>query len=162
MGRITRSFRLIGQSWKVLLKDPELLVLPLLSGISIALVCLSFIIPMGFLDVETIENAEEPVLYGVTFLFYVITYTLSFFFQAAVVAGASQRMAGGDPTIGSALGAASKRFGALLLWGVIAATVGMVLRAVQERSGIVGKIAAGIIGVAWSLATFFMVPVLVM
>ncbi len=38
----------------------------------------------------------------------------------------------------------------------------MILRAIQERAGFLGKIVAGLAGVAWSLATFFMVPVLVL
>lgn len=162
MGRIKRSFQLIGQSWRVLMKDPELLVLPLLSGICIIIATLSFVVPLGFLQEGAIEEANEGVVYGVLFLFYVVTYTLSFFFQAAVVAGASERMRGGDPTVGSALRAAAARFPALLMWGVIAATVGMILRAIEERSGVVGKIIIGLLGAAWSLATFFMVPVLVM
>ena len=162
MGRISRSFQLIGQSWKVLMKDPELLVLPLLSGICIVIVTLSFIVPMGFLQEGAIEEANEVVVYGVVFLFYVVTYTLSFFFQAAVVAGATERMRGGDPTVGSSLRAAASRFPALLMWGVIAATVGMILKAIEERSGVVGKIVVSLLGAAWSLATFFMVPVLVM
>ena len=43
----------------------------------------------------------------------------------------------------------------------IAATVGMVLRAIQERAGFLGRIVAGLIGVAWTLASFLVVPVLV-
>ncbi len=95
-------------------------------------------------------------------LFYVVTYTIGFFFQAAIVAGASERMNGGDPTVGSALRSASKRFGPLLLWGVIAGTVGLIIRSIEEKSELAGKIVMGLLGVAWSLATYFMVPVLVM
>ena len=43
------------------------------------------------------------------FLFYVVTYTIGIFFQAAVIAGATERMRGGDPTVGSALVAAWSR-----------------------------------------------------
>jgi hypothetical protein len=162
MGRIRRSFQLVGQSWRVLMKDPSLMVLPLLAGLAIAVASLSFILPMGLLGEGALEETEEPVIWGVLFVFYTVTYTISFFFQAAVVAGATERMNGGDPTLGSALGAASKRFVPILLWGMIAATVGMIIRGVQDRSGIAGKIIMGLIGVVWSLATFFMVPVLVL
>ena len=37
----------------------------------------------------------------------------------------------------------------------------MVLRAIQERGGIVGQIGAAIAGVAWALITFLVVPILV-
>jgi hypothetical protein len=162
MGRIGRSFQLMKQSYRVLMQDKELLILPVLSGLCILLVSASFVVPLGLFGEGGIEEKGEGLMLGVVFLFYVVTYTISFFFQAAIIAGANERMAGGDPTLGSALGAAGRRFGALLLWGVIAATVGMIIRAIEERSEVVGRIVMGLIGVAWSLATFFMVPVLVM
>jgi hypothetical protein len=48
------------------------------------------------------------------------------------------------------------------MWAVVAATVGMVLRAIHNRVGFIGKILASLMGAAWSLATFFVVPVLVL
>jgi hypothetical protein len=48
------------------------------------------------------------------------------------------------------------------VWAVIAATVGIVLRAIGERSGLVGRIAVAIVGGIWSLVTIFVVPVLVL
>jgi hypothetical protein len=148
------------RSWTVLKQDKELAVLPVISGVLLLGVAASFAFGMDLFhrDIDRMEAGNLLPLFG----FYVVSYTVGFFFQAALVAGALERLNGGDPTLGSALRAAGKRFGAILMWGVFAGTVGMLLRAVQERSGIVGKIVAGLIGVAWSLATFFMVPVLVM
>jgi hypothetical protein len=48
------------------------------------------------------------------------------------------------------------------MWAVVAATVGIALRAIHERVGFIGKIIASLMGAAWSLATFFVVPVLVL
>ncbi|MHC5012536.1 MAG: DUF6159 family protein [Planctomycetota bacterium] len=161
MGRISRSIALVKQSYGVLMQDKELLILPVLSGLTILVVCAGFVLGMGFLDEGALDRDEATWILP-SLLFYIVTYTVGIFFQAAIIAGASERLAGGDPTLGSALGAAGRRFPAILMWGVIAGTVGMLLRAVQERSEVVGKIIIGIIGVVWSLATFFMVPVLVM
>jgi len=44
---------------------------------------------------------------------------------------------------------------------VLAATVGLVLRMIEERSNLVGKIVAGLLGMAWSLTSFLVVPILV-
>jgi hypothetical protein len=160
MGRIGRSMQLVGQSYRILMQDKELMVLPLISGIVIAAVAASFFFSM---DIGANEfDRGNPAHLAAGFSFYVITYAVGIFFQAAVVAGATERMRGGNPTVSSSLGAAWKRIGAILLWAVVAATVGMILRTVQERLGFVGKIIAGFAGVAWSLATFFMVPVLVL
>jgi hypothetical protein len=87
---------------------------------------------------------------------------VTIFFQAAVVAGATERMNGGDPTVRSALAAAWRHKGAILVWGAIAGTVGLVLRSIQERSELLGRIVIGLVGAAWSLATFFVVPSLVL
>ena len=111
MGRIKRSFQLMGQSYRTLMKDKELLVLPLISGICILIVTASFVIPMGLLGDDALESESELSYLIPLLLFYIVTYTITIFFQAAIIAGANERMSGGDPTLGSALGAAASRFG---------------------------------------------------
>jgi Family of unknown function (DUF6159) len=160
LGRIGRSFQLVGESYRILMQDKELMVLPLISGAIIAAVVISFAFGFG-IDASRVERLG-PDVYLPFFLMYVVTYAIGIFFQAAVVAGATERMRGGDPTVASALSAAARRLGPILMWAVVAGTVGMIIRAIQDRVGFVGKIIAGLIGAAWSLATFFVVPVLVL
>ena len=160
MDRITRSFQLVSQSYRILMQDSELMLLPLASGIVMAGVIATFALGTG-IDQVTIQ-ARGPELYVPMFFLYVALYGVGIFFQCAVVAGATERMRGGDPTITSALAAASRRIVAILIWAVLAATVGVVLRAIHDRVALVGKIVVGLIGAAWSLATFFVVPVLVL
>src|SRR5215471_19458647 len=160
MGRIGRSFQLVGQSYRILMQDKELMVLPLISGIFILIVVAAMAAGFGFNASHLQERG--PGLYVPLFFFYVVTYAIGIFFQAAVVAGATERMRGGDPTIGSALGAAAHRFWPIVMWAVVAATVGMVIRAIHDRVGFVGRIITGLLGIAWALATFFIVPVLVL
>src|SRR5215471_7013325 len=160
MGRIGRSFQLVGQSYRILMQDKELMVLPLISGVFIVIAVAAMAAGFGLTASHLPQRG--PGLYIPAFLFYVVTYTIGIFFQAAVVAGATERMRGGDPTVSSALAAAARRIGPILMWAVVAATVGMILRAIQDRVGFLGRILAGLMGVAWSLATFFIVPVLVL
>ena len=160
MGRIGRSFQLVGQSYRILMQDKELMVLPLISGLVIATAVVGFAFGFG-VDSATLQG-RGPELYVPMFLLYVVTYTIGIFFQAAVIAGATERMRGGDPTVRSALAAAGSRIVSIVLWAVVAATVGMILRAIHERLGFVGRIIVSLLGAAWSLATFFVVPVLVL
>jgi hypothetical protein len=160
MGRIGRSFRLVGESYRILMQDKELMVLPLTSGAIITVIVASFFFGFG-IDTAAFEQ-RGPELYLPLFLMYVAAYTISIFFQAAVVAGATERMRGGDPTVATALAAASRRIGSILMWAVVASTVGVIIRAIHDRLGFVGKILASLLGAAWSLATFFVVPVLVL
>jgi hypothetical protein len=160
MGRIGRSFQLVGQSYRILMQDKELMVLPLISGV--IMVAVVGLVALGFrLDFAT-AGRLGPGVYLPVFLMYVATYAVGIFFQAAVVAGATERLKGGDPTVSSALAAASRRLGPIVLWALVAATVGMILRAIHDRAGFLGKIAVTLVGTAWSLATLFVVPVLVL
>jgi len=159
--RFARSLELTKQSYRVLMQDKELLLLPVLSGLAILVVVGSFVV--GALALTGFEPPEEDlggVLFGLAL--YISAYTIAFFFQAALIAGALERMRGGDPTLGSALGAALRRAGPILAWGVVAGTVGMLIRSIQERGNLVTRIVMALVGTAWSLATWFMVPVLVM
>jgi len=159
MERIERSFRLVQQSYRILMHDKELMILPLISGLITIAVAVSFFFGFGITEDGFREGRADTIV--PVFLFYVVTYAIGIFFQAAVVAGATDRMRGGDPTVASALATAWGRIGSILMWAVVAATVGTILRAIHDRSAFIGKIVAGLLGAAWSLATFFIVPVLV-
>ena len=142
------------------MQDKELMVLPLISGVFMAIAVA--VMAAGFGLSASHLPQRGPGLYIPTFLFYVVTYAIGIFFQAAVVAGATERMQGGDPTVSTALAAAARRIGPILIWAVVAATVGMIIRAIHNRVSFIGKILASLMGAAWSLATFFVVPVLVL
>jgi hypothetical protein len=71
------------------------------------------------------------------------------------------RLEGGDPTVADGLRIARGKLGAILGYAALAATVGLVLKMLGERAGAVGKIIIGLIGMAWTLATFLVVPILV-
>jgi hypothetical protein len=164
--RMSRSWELVGASWSVLREDKELLVFPLISSLAMVAVLACFALPvLGFGGFDGIARALDGKVsttqYAVGFLFYVVQYFVAFYFNAALVGAAMIRLNGGNPTVADGLAVASSKFGSILGYAVIAATVGMVLRAIQERVGFVGKIIVGMLGVGWSVATFMVVPVLV-
>src|SRR5205807_7054495 len=71
------------------------------------------------------------------------------------------RFRGGNPTIADGLRAARERITQIIAWAFLAATVGVALRIIAERVGFIGKIVIAILGAAWTVATYFVVPVLV-
>lgn len=160
---IGRSWELAKGSFRVLRSDKELLIFPLLSFIALVIVSISFFFP--FMWVGGITSAQDGEMniasYVIAFAFYVVSYTVTFFFQTALVGAAMIRLDGGDPTFGDGLRIAFARLPKIIVYAVIAATVGMILRWISERAGIVGQIIGGILGFAWSVATFLVVPVLV-
>ncbi|MGB9108075.1 MAG: DUF6159 family protein, partial [Telluria sp.] len=99
--------------------------------------------------------------YSAAFLFYVVQYFVVFYFNTALVGAVMIRLDGGSPTLGDGLRIANGRIGAILGYAVISATVGVILRTIQERVGFVGRLIVGLIGAGWALATFLVVPVIV-
>jgi hypothetical protein len=47
-----------------------------------------------------------------------------------------------------------------VVYALIAATVGTLLRAIAERVGIIGRLIVGLVGVGWTVATALVVPIL--
>ena len=164
--RFSRSWSLIKASAGVLAKDRELLLFPLLSAICTLIVAAAFVLPMfglGALDGlrEDSGGGVSLAVYVVAFLFYLVQYFVIFFFNSALVGAAMIRLDGGDPTLRDGLRIAGSKALPILGYAAIAATVGMVLRAIQERAGWIGNIVVGLLGVAWTVASFLVVPVLV-
>ena len=161
--RFSRSWGLIKASAGVLAKDKELLVFPLLSAICTLIVAAAFLLPafgLGALD-GLREGGMSVTAYVFAFLFYLVQYFVIFFFNAALVGAAMIRLEGGNPTVRDGLRIAGSKLLPILGYAAIAATVGLVLRAIQERSGFLGKLVSGMLGVAWTLVSFLVVPVLV-
>jgi hypothetical protein len=159
-----RSWELAKASLAVLRSDKELLVFPFISFIGLVVVTVSFAIPwLAFGGLTEVESRGSPgvLTYVLAFLFYLVTYTVTFFFNTALVGAAMIRLDGGDPTLRDGFRIAFSRLPQIIGYALIAATVGMILRWISERAGLVGQIVAGIIGFAWSVATFLVVPVLV-
>lgn len=165
--RISRGWQLTKDAVHVLKMDKELLLFPLLSGISCVLVLASFAVPLFMSGaLESIEENQEnvtqnAVAWGVMFLFYFINYFVITFFNSALVGCAVIRLKGGDPTVGDGFHSAMSRLPQIAGWALVNATVGIILRMIESRSEKVGQIVAGLLGMAWSITTFFVVPVLV-
>ena len=157
-GRFSRSLDMIKYSASILKQDRELVIFPLLSSIAGILIVLSFV-PL-FLQTEDDPNAQtvNMILLG---LIYLAEYFVVFFFNCALAGAAMIRMDGGNPNVGDGLRIAWSKVGTIFGYTLIAATVGLLLRMLGERMGLVGRIVSALIGVAWTVASFLVVPVLV-
>jgi len=167
-GSIGRSWNLAKESMGVIRKDPELMIFPIVSFIA-GVVVAGVLGTLGFFtDSFGGNNTVSALGIVLIFLFYFVTYFVTIYFQVALVASVKLRLSGGNPTLGYGIGEANKRLGAIASWAVIAAIVGLILRLLEgaarrSRGGlgsIVAQIAIGLVGMAWSLATFFVIPII--
>ncbi len=164
--RINNSWELVKASFSVLSADKELLIYPILSSIGVLIVTATFIIPTifaGVFDSIISESVFNINVIGVivAFLFYFAQYFIITFANSALVGAALIRLRGGDPTVRDGFRIAFDRIGIIFGYTAIAATVGMILRAISERSRGWGRLAVNLVGLAWNLASFLAVPVLV-
>ena len=164
LSRFERSCRLIGASWQVLRSDRELLILPIMSALATIMVVATFgaaAFAAGEFDaMHGGKPVPEASFYAWCFAFYVVQYGVVIFFNTALVGAALHRLDGGNPTLGSALSLAYSRIGPILGYAVVSATVGVVLRMISERLGFIGRLVGFAAGLAWTVTTFLVVPVL--
>lgn len=160
--KFRNSVELVKASGRVLLADRELLVFPLLSAVASVLVAITFFVPT-FLVGGFAAAAESMGAVGAAgiLLFYIVQFTVIFFFNSALVGATLIRLDGGDPTVADGLRIAGERFGAILGYAVIAATVGLALNMLSRKAGFLGRMVVGLVGLSWNLATYLTVPVLV-
>jgi hypothetical protein len=160
MGKIATTWELMKSSWRVLMQDKSLLFLPLISGIAGLLVLAAFILPI----IGTgggIDHSPSVATYVVAFCYYLCNFFVIYFFNAALVDFVVTRLRGDEPSIGDSLREAASCAPQIAMWAIAAATVGVVLQTIQSRAGFLGKLVAGLLGIAWTLVTFFVVPMIV-
>lgn len=169
MGRIGRSWELVKQSFAILKSDKELALLPVASGISCLLVSSMILLGGGLTFWPQIRIAtaagipwrpDPTALWPIIFVFYLVNYFVIVFFNVALISAASERLAGRPATLRGGLSKAWERKGKVLQWAFLAATVGVILKMIEERVGLLGRLITKLIGVAWTLAAYFVAPVL--
>lgn len=162
--RLSNGWSLAMNSFKVLRENKQLIIFPILSGICILAVIASFFAiswNAGVWDDESeFESLNTPLTWLLTFGFYLVNYFVVVFFNTALIHCTRLYFHGEEVSVRAGMQFAFSRIGAIFSWAFFAATVGMILKTIQENSGWLGKIITGILGVVWSVATFFVVPVI--
>jgi Family of unknown function (DUF6159) len=164
MGTFSRSWDLISESFQVIRKDKKLIVFPILSGFSVLAVAALYFIPLfqlGIVQQYTSQHHIDSTAYAWMFLWYCTNYFVIIFFSCALAACAQIRFSGGEPTLGAGMSQASAKLIDIMLWALVASTVGLIIRVIEDRSESVGKIFSSLIGAAWAVVTYLMVPVIV-
>ena len=165
MGKFARTWRLMGASWQLLKQDKRLVLFPLISGVVLALVIVTFGVPL-FATGQAQHYLSDPnqparQMYVTLFIFYFVSYFVMIFFNSALIACVLKQMDGEQPTLGDGLRAAWQRLPQIFGWALLSSTVGFLLRLVEERVGFIGRIVVGLLGMAWTVTAFLVVPVLV-
>lgn len=159
LDRLKIGFGMARRSGRVLKAHPKLLVFPLVGGVS----GIAFLLTLfGSLFVTgPLLQEPGPAIYAALFVAYLVETFIASFFTAALVVATRTVFHGDEPSIRGALSAAWERKLPLLVWSVVAALIGVVLRIIEGQDNIVAQVAAALFAVAWSVMTYFVVPVIV-
>jgi hypothetical protein len=170
MSKLSNSVDLAKTSLAVLNQDKVLAAFPVVSAVLCGIIVLIFG-GGAYATLDTVADptggagstslAATPATYAIGIVGLLVVGFVAQFFTGALIAGANQRLEGGDPTFGSAVAIAGSRIGSLTGWAVINATVGMILQAIRERAGILGGVVAALGGAAWNIITWLTVPAII-
>ena len=187
---IGRGWTLSKLSFSVVKADPELLLYTFISALMVFATIGAASYPVYEAD-QTTENhwaftnekidpqTGESIGGEMTdaymawiFVTYMIGSIIVVFWNTAIIASAHERLTGGDPTIMTGIRAAFSRIHIIILWGIIAGTVGLILRIARDSvrnnskghpaMKMIAMIMLFLVEVAWWMYTFFIIPMIVL
>ncbi len=162
MGRMALGWQLTKQSWGVVKSDRSLLVFPAVGAVA-ALVVGGVLFGAGA-GVGAAANSGWAAAPFIALGLYALT-VIGQFAAVALAACATASLDGHDTTFGEGVAAARGRMGIILAWSAILLLVGVAISALQallrEGAGqLVSSVVGGLANLAWTVATFFVVPVI--
>jgi len=158
VGRVRRGFKLAGVSWRVVLAEPAILLV-LLAGLIGTVVLSGGAFALLFRRLPDAHDLRFPnYLVALPVLWF--GTIASSYCNVVVAVIADRRLRGDDASVSDGLSVATSKLDRILSWTVVSIVVGTFLHALAERVKLGGLLASRLFGLAWGLATTFVVPVL--
>lgn len=176
--RVKRGFLMGFIAYEFIMKNKKVLLFTVVSTLLVTLTLFTFI---GVLLVKTglaeaIQNSilHKHVLIKVNhklpntilglLLFVVLTVFFSVFFNVGLADYVGNVIENKPAGFFSSMGRAFSRFFVILQWVIISWIVGSIASAIRDQKGIIGRIIgsliAGLLTLAWSILTFFVIPII--
>lgn len=168
MGKLKTSFMITKESWNVLKQDSNMMLFPIISLILTLLSCAVFFGVLYFIftqagdRIDALSETQLDIIgYVIGFLGYLITFFIANYFMACIYFMAHARFNGQAVTFSQSISKTNSYIGRIFAWSAVSATVGVVLKAIAEKSETAGKIVAWLFGAAWNVLTYFSLPFLI-
>jgi Family of unknown function (DUF6159) len=179
MGKAQRSWSTYKASLRIIRSDVRLLILPAVSIVSLIITTGVFLLGVwkvhpfinfghetqAFLQTEQTQGPGSlsftPASAVLAFFGLWVITAVGMYFNAALIFAANERIEGRRPSVGAALRAVWRHAGPIGLWALFSCTISVAVRQASSRLGFIGRIVVSMVGVAWSLATFFVLPILI-
>ena len=166
--RLAFGWRLGTTSLGVVARDKTLMLFPILSGLAGMALIAAFVFGIGPENLAAQAREAKtaggdqvpPIFYAYAFAGYFALSFIAVYFNVALIAAAQQSLAGKDTTLGDGFGVANQHLGKIAGWALLSGTVGLLLNAL-ENNGKLGQLVRSVLGVAWAVLTYFVVPVMI-
>jgi hypothetical protein len=188
--KFNRSWQLFVRSFQVIGRQPKLLLFPLVAFVFTVVIVLFFLAPAALLPtgyswgqwehwraaghrlfelapaVSTAYSRTHHVQFTTFGYIYLAVLYLTSMFCATFVNVAFyneiiKALAGDEVSLRAGLRFACSRIRAILLWSLLAGIVGLIIKTLEERLGWVGRWVMRFVGVVWSVASVFVIPIIV-
>lgn len=169
IGKIRGGYMVVAESFKLLGRNKSIMMFPLaalaVELLAVAAVLAGYFSVFGFNE-EAFKKLENPdysgIMYLCLFIFYIVSIFIASYFQAGLVAAVSGQINGKKLGFNDGMKVAAAHFWKIFFWSAIAATAGVILQFIASKFKYMGRIVASLLGAAWDIITFFIVPVLVL
>lgn len=165
MQTLSRGWSLTMMSLAVLRADTRLAVFSVLSavctGAALALFAIPVLVWRGPAGMVADTRGLDPLWLALLFNLYLVSSLIAVFFNTALAGVALARLRGEDATVADGFRLALDNLTAIMVYALLSATVGTVLAVVAGRFKLVGEMVRSLIGAAWAIVTFLVVPVIV-
>ncbi len=163
MGSFGDSWRLTKTAFRMIREDKALLAIPAVAAGAYILILALF--AMGFIGILLFSPLSgtplDLVLAVMGIAAYFLLWFVATYFTAALVGAATIKLNGGNPNVSDGLAVARANIGKIFVWSLFAGTVGLAIQMIAARfRGLPGLIIAAVAEGTWSVATYFIVPVL--
>jgi hypothetical protein len=182
MSKFGRSWVLVKSSLWIINRNKQLLVFPIVTFLCTMMIVLFFLGPpilrptgysyasaqhwqaIGqslFTHQGSSQNGFTPFAVGYLAFLYLVSMFVATFFNVAFYHQILAALSGQAVSVGARLKFASTRLKAILMWTLFAGVVGLIIKAIEQRLELVGRIIARLLGIAWSVASVFVIPIIV-
>jgi len=164
MNAFQRSWLITKLSFNVIKQDKELLLFPICAGIFSLMFIAAMVLPSILVMVGSAFHLDF-LQYILLFIIYFGISVIATFFNVCVVYTTKIRLDGGNATFTQSIKFAFSRIHQIVLWSLVSATVGLILRIldnIAEKMGQAGEVIMSILnsilGMIWSMITIFVIP----
>src|SRR5450432_515144 len=136
--RLSNGWTIAMNSFKVLRENRQLIIFPVLSGISLILIMASFFTALLGFSGWQLDNISEPgriASYAILFAYYIVNYFVVVFFNMALIHCTHLYFKGEEASVRKGIAFSMSRIGVIFTWAIIAGSVGAILKIIQENVG---------------------------